>query len=741
MKKILFFAASAVVALASCTESDDFFAGDEQLAQQQQQENAITFGTYMGQSTQTRAGEPGSINTNILKGFDKTGAGWTEANAKKFGFGVFAYYTGNQTYQNFTSYPDLGQVFGKQTSKQANFMFNQQLWFNNSAATEGYVTKWTYSPMKYWPNEVQNGAVDDQDNDAGNKPAETTDANGGNLSFFAYAPYVALPLTGETTGITAINGKTTIDQNDDANEAKSDPIITYVVPTTGKDVVDLLWGTLGSAGPNVVSTTDQTGVGYSNAAGATNYEKAILKHETGTGTDGYKVPADLTKQKTNGKVEFAFKHALAKIGGSESYSQITDGTNPLNNSHGLLVDLLIDDQKGAEKGGTKTDDTKVTIVDVKIEGVALTKDASNKTPGTASYTTTYLKGLPSGDLNLATGQWKINNVTTTTESESETVTHIITSGASSTTDQDAKAGTLNADIAEPASWDATWTNNTMKGVETTAKNVYADEAEPLVFIPGTYPQLTITVKYIVRTKDENLAKGYSYVPQTIKKQITFTNPVELNKQYSLLMHLGLTSVKFDAFVSDWQVDGDTNGDGTITDGTGGTPVETVEKTEVNLPINVADAAAVVHATSTFKYTASTPGSNAYTPHGTTTIDGSTVNYTISKTEALTSEDGHNYIINDLARYLGSIWRIDNGETVKKITYDSNAYVWNSAGTNKGSNWVLESDNSKSLVSAITTALSSWLNGLTATDTTVIKLYLNDKTSTDPITINVTVTLP
>ena len=581
MKKILLFAASAVLALASCTQNDEVFAGDEQLAQLQQQENAIQFGTYLGQSALTRAGEAGSINTYILKGFKKDGSDWSNANAKKFGFGVFAYYTGNQTYQNYTSYPSLGQEFGKQTTKEANFMFNEQLWFNNEAAHD-LVTKWTYSPMKYWPNEVQEGAVDDQTD-----PATTTDTKGGNLSFFAYAPYVAFPITG-TSGIKAINGYTAISESADANEAKSDPIITYVVPATGKDVVDLLWGTLGTVGPNVVSTSNQAGVSYSDATGATNYEKAILKHETGTGTyDGYKVPADLTKQKTTGKVEFAFKHALAKIGGSEEYSTITDGSSTLSNSHGLMVDLLIDNEKGEEKGGTKDADTKVTIVDVKIEGVALTKDASNNTPGTASYTTTYLKGLPSGDLNLATGQWKINNETTTTYSESTTVTHIITSEASTTEDKNDKAGTLNADIAEPASWNSTWASNTMNGVTLTAKNVYADEAEPLVFIPGTYPQLTITVQYIVRTKDEKLATGYSYVPQIIKKQITFTNPVELNKQYSLLMHLGLTSVKFDAFVSDWQVDGDTNGDGKITDGTGGMPNETVEKTEVDLPINVA----------------------------------------------------------------------------------------------------------------------------------------------------------
>lgn len=40
--------------------------------------------------------------------------------------------------------------------------------------------------------------------------------------------------------------------------------------------------------------------------------------------------------------------------------------------------------------------------------------------------------------------------------------------------------------------------------------------------------------------------------QRITKKLTFTEPVQLNKQYSLLMHLGLTSVKFTATVSDWE---------------------------------------------------------------------------------------------------------------------------------------------------------------------------------------------
>jgi hypothetical protein len=49
----------------------------------------------------------------------------------------------------------------------------------------------------------------------------------------------------------------------------------------------------------------------------------------------------------------------------------------------------------------------------------------------------------------------------------------------------------------------------------------------------------------------------------------------MNKYYSLLMHLGLTSVKFTATVSNWT-------DATIGDGDG----NTTDDNDVYLPINV-----------------------------------------------------------------------------------------------------------------------------------------------------------
>ena len=556
MKKIYFTTALAALTLASCSEDIGFNTAQDVI--EAQQSNAIQFGTYMGQAAQTRAGEVGALTTDKLK-------------ASTNGFGVFAYYTGTKPYADGAS---TAVTDGKtvQVAMMANFMFNQQVKWNGSLGSE-YITQWTYSPAKYWPNEVGNGAVDDQDNDTSSDPATTTNLNGGNLSFFAYAPYVGLTSSdwSETEGIVAINGKKKLS---DANQEKTDPILTYVVPKNANEIVDLLWGTYGNTSSNVLSGGN---AGVSYQASGTNYEKSILPHYLDVGNtswDGYRLNADLTKQKTNGKVDFAFKHALAKVGGS------MDNSTMSSPQHGLMVIADIDDQKGAERGGDKSSATKITITDIQIEARSLYDADNNGELGTNEY----LKQVQ-GDFNLATGRWGVLTTSNTgTSSEAGTTNHNVTSPASSGVTSSA---TLNATIAEPASPSTIW-SSIPDGVTTTAQNVYAAETNPLVFIPGTYPELTITINYTVRSRDANLASGagksgegtWTYVKQVIKKKVTFKNPVELNKQYSLLIHLGLTGVKFTATVSNWDVAGDTNGNGTIESG------EELLVEDVHLPINV-----------------------------------------------------------------------------------------------------------------------------------------------------------
>ena len=207
----------------------------------------------MGRNTQTRAGYVGNINTNTLKDIDASGTwrtGSGSGNEKlSNGFGVFAYYTGTKTYGDYARHKSSGE-----TDIAANFMFNQQVYWDKNASYKDYVNgetvgsdyyTWFYTPVKYWPNEVTDDKTkgdDDQENDQDNNPAYTSGTYGGNVSFFAYAPYVELDETEWTSpasdnGIIAINTKTKLSE---ANAENTDPTITYKLAADGQNV-DLLW--------------------------------------------------------------------------------------------------------------------------------------------------------------------------------------------------------------------------------------------------------------------------------------------------------------------------------------------------------------------------------------------------------------------------------------------------------------------------------------------------------------------
>ncbi len=377
----------------------------------------------------------------------------------------------------------------------ANFMYNQRI-----EGTDAATPTWTYSPIKYWPNEIQEGDVDQQVSD----PAQGSNSYGGKLSFFAYAPYVE---TVGTEGVTAFTS---------TNASKGDPVIAYKVPNTANSVVDLLWGTMGTTGSAIISGGNAGVTGITDASGGT-YQEALLT--------GYKTNADLTKQEIDGKVDFAFKHALAKFGGYEGLKIIAD----------------VDEEKGTANLAANT---KITVKSITI-----------KTRARNSADTKYYADQ-AGTLNLATGVWNI------TSSEQDAVAELAT--------YEITNEMLNSDIKDK---DGDTYANQPVGVSGSAeKDVYADadtETNPVVFIPGTRPQLVVTVDYVVRTEDAKLNGGCSVVPQKITRTITFGSTVELNKYYKLVIRLGMTSVKFNASVSSWD------------DGTGGGAA-----TEVNLPLNV-----------------------------------------------------------------------------------------------------------------------------------------------------------
>ena len=576
---------SCAVALSGCSTSDDLFLGDQELAQQELEENVIQFGTFLGQSRQTRAGYIGGITDTELK---KASSNTTQASSDGAnGFGVFAYYTGTNTYE---------QKNGTSNTLAPNFMYNEHISWKS--------TKWDYedaAKVKYWPNEVTNNTtkgVDDQDNDADNNPATTDYTHGGNVSFFAYAPYVKVTANSgalDGSGMNHNNGTTDGIIGLTANNVTGDPWVKYKFNTSGQNV-DLLWGTFYGTTANV-NYEGNTGM-ESNAASVISYpitdrntqgyQKDILKT--------YRVNADLTKQTTTGKVGFAFKHALAKVGGS---TVTPPGGGSVKNGLMIILDI---DKDGAESGGVKPNTTIVTVKEISIKTEKVVYD-SDKDGDFSDETAKYVLG---GEFDLATGKWSIP-AGYTTDASSGAMTHTITQAAGGESD-----AVLNTNIAEPASVTAFHTSESRlndsstgpEGVKTsTAQNVYSSEASPLVFIPGTKPSFTVTVDYLVRTFDASLDKNvasdgegtWTKVEQKISKKVTFADVVELNKQYSILIHLGLTSVKFEASVSDWDLNTtDPNYD------SDGDAIVDLHVDDVYTPINVGEVAfGTENSTSTF----------------------------------------------------------------------------------------------------------------------------------------------
>ena len=278
MKKYLILAATAALALASCAKVDTFRTTTE--------ENApLSFGVYAGKAANTKAvsGTDYSTVTNIILG-----------DASKSGFGVFGYYTDDATYDSST---------------KANFMYNQQVKGNGNGTAAA--TAWTYSPVKYWPNEHGASAV-------------STDTD--KLTFLAYAPFVANNAIATDKGV-SITDKTGSAAADEgiiamtANNVAGDATLTFKVPASAEEQIDLLYGVLGATYVDVEGNT--------------------------IGTVGDPME-NLTKQKTNGQVSILFKHALAKI--AIDIKEVVDALAPTTSVTPV------------------SDGTKVVVKSVKLKG-------------------------------------------------------------------------------------------------------------------------------------------------------------------------------------------------------------------------------------------------------------------------------------------------------------------------------------------------------------------------------------
>jgi len=514
MKRVLLIA-SAMLALLACSKVEK---NPVNVVKTSSGEEPLLFGSYNGRAL-TKAGKVGDLTTDILKSADA-------------GFGVFAFYTAAKDFNKTSGSSNLNADI------VPNFLYNEKVYWDNS------VSLWTYDNLKYWPN-------DNSDADNGNSTGSTSSSK---ISFFSYAPYVAetTDFTAETSGIVGLS----------ANTQAGNPCVEYQIDSEGNSI-DLLWGT---AGDNDVDINGNSQPG--------NY----VQYNNGTAdVDAlYKTNVNLVKMKTGGKVKFLFKHALAQIGGSSN--KTTTANVPDRDSEGaptgtesattlkqggLQVKLNVDDVSG----GVLDANTIVTVKKITIsndldgDGDVDDDDKVDVTitdPTTATATVTTLKAgfISRGTLDLATGIWTAN---TDPAYENGAVNTELLSPAQIAEDQAAAtaAGTsytaptveMAQNIREPEN--VTAFNQLPIGVLTTAQNVFESTANPLVLMPGTIPVLRVTITYIVRSLDTKLAQKYTEVEQTISKIIYLNEAIQINKQYNIIIGLGLTSVKFEATVSDW----------------------------------------------------------------------------------------------------------------------------------------------------------------------------------------------
>lgn len=419
MKKYFILAASAAIVLGACSKNE--------VNVNETADNAVAFGVYVPRTTVTKAGTAGIIST-------------AQTLAASGGFGIFAFHTDGANYASAAIKP--------------NFMYNQHV-----TGTDVATPVWSYSPVKYWPNEF------------GTNAAST---NVDRLTFFAYGPYVEVtPGTGAPTASPVGQGITALSSNADTG----DPFVSYeVAGTDPAGAVDLVWG--------VASTTDASAI------------------QNGPTLVAGKPYIDMTKQTTGGKVTFNFRHALTGVG--------------------INVQAFFDDVNDPAAfddvtSGTLEAETKITIESVTLSGF--------------DYYAT-------GDLNL-------NNTTANTplwQNLPTAGTSFPITGAIAASLKDSG----NAELQTVAGVTGTKVN-----LITGAAPAATDPYYMLIPTGNNTDNVNVEIVYYVTTEDNNLADGFSRVQNDIKKE-SITLQLVAGKKNTLNLVLGMTTVKVDATVTDWE---------------------------------------------------------------------------------------------------------------------------------------------------------------------------------------------
>ena len=313
------------------------------------------------------------------------------------------------------------------------------------------------------------------------------------ITFFAYAPYVAVtPSNGMVTGTENTTGIVALSRN----SVGGDPIVKYIVSLDPTKCVDLCWG---------VSKNGLT----ASVDGNNNHVAAGAPY------------IDVVKLKLGDKIDYDFRHALSAIN--------------------VTIDAAVD----ATTVGTDVDaNTKIFIRSVSFEGLA-TKGALNlnSTAANGPLWTDYSgSGTPLAEvLTVYDGR----------RDGKEGVEGAVASNETPTG--------LNPKLVQSKPYTS---SDLTPGVTKTAVNLFnATSSTASVFVIPSSEPLKVTLVYDVETKDDKLSTllsdGVTHgstVENVISKNIQIGGSdfsLEAGKKYTIALHIGLTSVKFEASVSPW----------------------------------------------------------------------------------------------------------------------------------------------------------------------------------------------
>ena len=397
----------------------------------------------------------------------------------------------------FAYYTDLRQY---DQTYIPNFMYNQGVFWNETLGI------WEYDPIMYWPNEYGfDASSDDEDH----------------LSFFAYAPYVPVKSAAGGTVEDATYGIIGFSRNN----ATGDPLVRYIASFDPAKSVDLCWGVCDQDSWARI----QGGSVQTMSAGFPwlNVERPL---ET----------ASQTGASTASRIKFKFNHALAQLN-----VQIDTDVDIIEHKDGTAGS----DPDPADSLGSAT---KVYVRSISFTGVALQGALNlNNTKKNEALWLDYC-----GCTDMSFGQ-----SVTIYDGRRDTREGVDGAEAPNETPQ-----SLNPDIVQ----NSTSTPGVLPTYQNLFKPYSANPLEDAVCVIPTGEAMTITIVYDIETANPNLA---SYLSDGVTHGVSIENKVtktvafggvagaglESNKRYTLKLHLGMNSVKFDAEVGDWAdstVDGD-----------------------------------------------------------------------------------------------------------------------------------------------------------------------------------------